>query len=856
MPKFDFGVLDLDELDRLRGALDAIPCAQLTYDEWLAVGMACKEAGLGADEWDAWSATDPDRYEVGVCAEKWETFTDEGHGGGLLANMARAHGWGGATPTAAHGYGWDDEVQVSDGPRQTRATTPAKPTRRQAKAEPAPVLDLAQLDYDEPEGMDGMEPAEQLRAFLTALYEPDELINVVRETDPHGKPYGWGTTDTRAGMAERAGEVLRGCDPKAGAFIRCNPVCDAETLERLQRERETSGRKRRKAYADEHVTAYRYALVESDPEDADAMTADELRADKLRQLDTVRRLRLPCAAIVDSGHKSIHALVRINAKDADEYAQRVTRLYDVCDANGLPVDHACKNPARLVRMAGAARGEGAQRLIDVATSPFSGYAEWLEWVENRAPRKDVPPAMLADADEGNQEPEDATDEVEDANEVDADEPNQGEDEPAPSGSKKKRKAPTQAQLVEFMRRDDRLRGGFGTNELDGGLYVRAPLPWDESGERRRWTDADGELLFIYAQGKTGTNSRRNVQGAFTIMAAAQTFNPIADMLDGLPEWDGKQRADNLLAVVFKCRNNEYTRAVSHTFMRGAVLRGYEPGCKFDNVLTLIGPQGCGKTYGTRLMAMRDELLCESVTDLTDHKKTAEQTAGKWLCELGELEGMTGRRLTGVKQALSMQTVTVRLPYTKHAVDLPRSCAFVATTNEHAFLADRTGNRRFWPIRCADTGRTDKWTHASDRQLRAYIARAWAEVRDEYKAACAKAKDADEFRRLYPTTLTPEIERKAESMRDAASVEDTRVGVIREWLEHDALDNGTTRVCARMVAERALGVDMGRQRGHQLTNEVSAILDACPNWHAVGKQRVAGYGTCRAWEHRPDEGRSD
>ena len=429
------------------------------------------------------------------------------------------------------------------------------------------------------------------------------------------------------------------------------------------------------------------------------------------------------------------------------------------------------------------------------------------------------------------------------------------DEPAPSGSKK-RKAPTQAQLVEFMRRDERLRGKFGTNELDGGLYVCGQLPWDESGERRRWTDADSELLFIYAQGKTGTNSRRNVQGAFTIMAAAQTFNPIADMLDELPKWDGKPRADNLLAVVFKCRNNEYTRSVSHTFMRGAVLRAYECGCKFDSVLTLIGPQGCGKTRGVRLACMRDELLCESVTDLTDHKKTAEQTAGKWLCELGELEGMTGRRLTGVKQAITMQTITVRLPYTKHAVDLPRSCVFIATTNETAFLADRTGNRRFWPIRCADTSRTDKWVGASDRKLRAYIARAWAEVRDEYKAARAKAADADEFRRLYPTTLPPDVERMADRMRDAASVEDTRVGVIREWLEHTALPEGTTRVCARMVAERALSVDMGRQRGHQLTNEVSAILDGCPDWQAVGKQRVAGYGTCRAWEHQPDEGGSN
>jgi len=803
MPNIDWSVLDLAETDRLRDALDAIPCAQLNYDEWVGVGMACKEAGLDVADWDAWSATDPDRYEPGMCAEKWDTFTDEGHGGGLLAEIARGYGWGGATPTAS-----------------TRAARPGRATASATKQpqEAAPVLDLAQLDYD-------AESVGQYLNFNATVSRFEMLYEYMRYVFQPGEwvCYGATTADVRQLRYEdmlKQGEKLL---LEGAKFVCVNPT-------------DGQGRKNK------NVTAYRHTLIESDALPKDA------------QLDLIRRLRLPCAAIVDSGNKSIHAIVRINATDSDEYKQRVARLHDILDANGLEVDRACKNPARLTRMPGGLRPEGMQYLIDVSTSPYRDYDEWLEWVENRAPRKDVPPSTTAtDPDEDSTEP------PEDANPMDSDKVDADESEGAPSGSetgKKKRKAPTQAQLVEFMRRDDRLRGKFGTNELDGGLYVRGPLPWDESGERRRWTDADSELLFIYAQGKTGTGSRRNVQGAFTVMCAANQFNPIADMLDELPEWDGKPRADELLAVVFKCRSNEYTCAVSHAFMRGAVLRAYEPGCKFDSVLTLIGPQGCGKTYGTRLMAMRDELLCESVTDLTDHKKTAEQTAGKWLCELGELEGMTGRRLTGVKQAITMQIITTRLPYTKNAVDLPRSCVFVATTNESAFLADRTGNRRFWPIRCANTNRKDGWSNASDRKLRAYIARAWAEVRDEYKAARAKAADSDEFRRLFPTTLTPEVERIADYMRDAASVEDTRVGVVREWLEFTALPEGTTRVCARMVAERALGIDMGRQRGHQLTNEVSAILDACPSWQYVGKQRVAGYGTCRAWEYQPGEGGSE
>ena len=90
------------QTERVRSALRVIPCREVSYDEWLAAGMAlhcgeadgCVDDGLGL--WRAWSATDPDRYRVGECAAKWRGFDAEGGRTlGTLFWLAKRYGWRG-----------------------------------------------------------------------------------------------------------------------------------------------------------------------------------------------------------------------------------------------------------------------------------------------------------------------------------------------------------------------------------------------------------------------------------------------------------------------------------------------------------------------------------------------------------------------------------------------------------------------------------------------------------------------------------------------------------------------------------------------------------------------------------------
>lgn len=68
----------------------------LSYEEWLAIGMGLKEDGYTAADWDSWSKADRERYHNGECQKKWDSF----HGmagtrvtAGTIVQMAKDRGW-------------------------------------------------------------------------------------------------------------------------------------------------------------------------------------------------------------------------------------------------------------------------------------------------------------------------------------------------------------------------------------------------------------------------------------------------------------------------------------------------------------------------------------------------------------------------------------------------------------------------------------------------------------------------------------------------------------------------------------------------------------------------------------------
>lgn len=322
----------------IKEALDFVSPSALTYEEWLMVGMGLKEAGLPVAVWEQWSARDGGRYHKGECIKKWESF----HGSSKpvtqssIFQLAYEHGWSGP---AGHALDWGDELTV--GPQQ-----------------PA-LVDPRWVEEQELHLPDTWEPAQQLKRYLQALFEPDEYVAYVTESfmaADRRRP-AKGCWDRTAGQLIEeldacggdVGKVMGDCDPEIGAWICFNPV-------------DGTGRK------DANVTSYRYALVECD------------NMEPGKQLAAIHQMELPCAALVYSGGKSIHAIVRVNAPDYAEYRKRVDHLYATCQKNGLTLDQQNRNPSRLSRMPGILRAGQKQALLETNVGK-SCWEDWCDWVE-------------------------------------------------------------------------------------------------------------------------------------------------------------------------------------------------------------------------------------------------------------------------------------------------------------------------------------------------------------------------------------------------------------------------------------------------------------------------------------------
>lgn len=320
--------------------LNYIDPAGLEYQEWVNVGMALKQEGYTAADWDAWSQRDPHRYHRGECERKWNTFRGNASPvtGGTLVQMAMEAGW---VPERGHELDWDDTIQT-DSDRV--------------------VVDKNWIEGQEVQEPPHWDPAGQLIRYLETLFEPGENVGYVVKSweNEKGKyvPQDRGNWDRTAGQLIEAlskcngdiGSVIGDYDPEGGAWIRFNPLDG-------------------KGVRNENVSDFRYALVESDGMEIEKQNA------------ILRELELPIAALVHSGRKSLHAIVRIDAADYTEYRKRVDYLYDVCQKNGIKVDTQNRNPSRLSRMPGVERAGRKQFLVDTNIGKES-WNEWQEWIES------------------------------------------------------------------------------------------------------------------------------------------------------------------------------------------------------------------------------------------------------------------------------------------------------------------------------------------------------------------------------------------------------------------------------------------------------------------------------------------
>lgn len=315
-------------------------------------------------------------------------------------------------------------------------------------------------------------------------------------------------------------------------------------------------------------------------------------------------------------------------------------------------------------------------------------------------------------------------------------------------------------LIIILNNDEKLKS-IVFNELSDGIEIKGTVPWTHPS--KFWRDADDAQLISYIDFTYGNFSARNYDIAVSKVADDRSYHPIKDYLSSLPEWDKVKRADTLLIDYLGAEDNEYVRAVTRKTLCAAVKRVRNPGCKFDTMLVLCGPQGKGKS--TLISKLSMEWFNDSMQLAeTKDKTAAEKLQGYWILEIGELAGLRKAEVETLRGFLSRQNDIYRASFGKRATPHQRQCIFIGTTNaENGYLRDTTGNRRFWPVKTPGGGTKNSWDITQEE-----VDMIWAEI----MFYC------DMGEKLY---LDGNICALAEKEQRNAMEDDDRVGMVENYL---------------------------------------------------------------------------
>jgi hypothetical protein len=249
----------------------------------------------------------------------------------------------------------------------------------------------------------------------------------------------------------------------------------------------------------------------------------------------------------------------------------------------------------------------------------------------------------------------------------------------------------------ILKLTDALEIKIRTNEITHKAEV--------DGYPRKWSAENAANLlptylldYLKVAGIKGA-TKTAVSDALDIIAEENRYNPVADTLRSY-QWDGKDRLAEYCGIA----------GISGAFQQTLVQKWLwqSVALAFNNsaqpygavgVLTFQGDQQIGKTSFVREIIPLSLLrfFKESADIDTRNKDTVIEATSHWICELGEIDKLARRDQALLKAFLTLNADEYRSPYGHKSVKYPRRTAFYGTVNPDKFLADDTGNLRYFVI---------------------------------------------------------------------------------------------------------------------------------------------------------------
>ncbi|MBF0609552.1 MAG: bifunctional DNA primase/polymerase [Magnetococcales bacterium] len=263
--------------------------------------------------------------------------------------------------------------------------------------------------------------------------------------------------------------------------------------------------------------------------------------------------------------------------------------------------------------------------------------------------------------------------------------------------------PNLANVDIILTHHELFQGVFAFDMFKNDICLTRTPPWEveRTGDKspRELTDNDvlGLTALLQSQ-RMGTYSMLRIDDntvgkAVVLVANRNPVHPVRDYLSGLT-WDGEERLLGWATKYLGAESTDYVGQAGRSFLISAVARVFRPGCKADCVLTLVGPQGGGKS--TALSILGGEWFRDTAFDMSN-KDAFVQLRGVWIYELAELSALARAEVEKIKAFISSTKDVFRPPYGRSLVNCERQMVFCASTNNPEFLKDTTGNRRFWPV---------------------------------------------------------------------------------------------------------------------------------------------------------------
>jgi predicted P-loop ATPase len=379
-----------------------------------------------------------------------------------------------------------------------------------------------------------------------------------------------------------------------------------------------------------------------------------------------------------------------------------------------------------------------------------------------------------------------------------------------------------------------LRGGgenSGTEKLKSMPAVLDFLAKNFEGkikynERSRQVELNGKPIeadtlraWFAAEYRVDVANQTWVEGV-TYLGKRNRYDPVKDYLEkcrpltpvdvdtAFVEFFGDEAATDTLSLVYFSK-----------WLIGCVARVYSPGCKFDECLTLVGPQGTLKS--TFFRKLSNGYFSDSLTSKLD-KDDIALLIKNWMLEFSELDAITYRTHTGLLKAfLSRTEDQFRAPYGREYLCEPRRSVVCGSTNSPDFLRDSTGSRRFWILEVKKEINIDKVEKLRDGL--------WAWAIGEYLAGTPWHLDH--------RTSALQAERNE-------GYEGTHpwVEMLEPWLETQQLGGvGHVSVseCFKRLEDQGVKMSRGQADARQVT-EVLAKLGWHKNQKRLGQKREWGY----------------